>query len=398
MRATWQDAVNHLSGRESQGWEGKCCNKHQHPTSRNLPRCRKLALHLTKWLLVLRISWKCCFEPTSAVYVHQTRSEHTLLGHFIPKAIIFWSGHTWLLTGFLSYQRLGFLLVFVIVQPIPSQNKPATVPRFDESPLLPEPAAPDDTRASVHLALTSSALGAAVVRALLVHHGSSDLRKQAKLVGNLTKRRCCSTYDTRQLLVPWYLILLKSPQHSGGSCCCSGPAAFSLQRAVSDPTECACFKQPTHPDEDQMMLPAAEQRGKCSQARLWWSKKNKKTTTTHHKYACLACLYACSEHVSLRQNGSLFLVLHVRHSLLISGCVLLDLVWEKSGQVSQSFKRKFSILTPKPSNVYSCISAVCPSRHWAGVKHPGLDTSEHVIHNYTNVVTQLRLSECYSSL
>lgn len=191
--ATWQDTVNPLSGREGQGWEGNCCNKHQYLISRNLPRCKKLALHLTELLIVLQISWKCCFEPRSSVNVQQVRSEHTLLDHLIPKLpkLIFLSAVTLLLTGFLSYQWLGFLLIFVIVQPIPSQNKPATVPRFDESPLLPEPPTPGDTRASVHLALTSAVLGAVVGRALLVHHGSSDLRKQAKLVGNPVMKRCC---------------------------------------------------------------------------------------------------------------------------------------------------------------------------------------------------------------
>lgn len=74
---------------------------------------------------------------------------------------------------------------------------------------------------------------------------------------------------------------------------------------------------------------------------------------------------------------------------------MLDLFWEISGQVSQSFNEKFSTLTPKPYNIYNCISTVCPSRHWAGFIHLGLDTSyvysEHIIHNYTNFVTQLRL-------
>lgn len=88
------------------------------------------------------------------------------------------------LMGFVSYQRLGFLLILVIVQLIPSQNEPAAVPRFDEPPLLPEPPAPDDTWASVHLCLTSAALGAAAGRARLLHHGGSDLGKTGRAGGN----------------------------------------------------------------------------------------------------------------------------------------------------------------------------------------------------------------------
>lgn len=89
------------------------------------------------------------------------------------------------LMGFVSYQRLGFLLILVIVQLIPSQNEPAAVPRLDEPPLLPEPPAPDDTWASVHLGLTSAALGAAAGRARLLHHGGSDLGKTGRAGGNL---------------------------------------------------------------------------------------------------------------------------------------------------------------------------------------------------------------------
>lgn len=126
-----------------------------------------------------------CLCSTGQVWTHTA-------GQFNFKFLIFLSGVPLLLTGLLSYQWLGFLLIFVIVQPLPAQNKPATVPRFDESPLLPEPPAPDDTRASVHLTLASAALGAVVGRALLVHHGSSYLWKQAKLVGNpVTMRHCC---------------------------------------------------------------------------------------------------------------------------------------------------------------------------------------------------------------
>lgn len=88
------------------------------------------------------------------------------------------------------YQGFGLLLVFVIVELIPSQNKPATVPSLDKTPLLPEPPTPDDTRASLPLdlcaGLTSIALGTAVGHTLVVHYSNSILQgKKGKEVVSL---------------------------------------------------------------------------------------------------------------------------------------------------------------------------------------------------------------------
>lgn len=162
------------------------------------------------------------------------------------------SPHALTLMGFLSYQRLGFLLIFVVVQLIPSQNEPAAVPRFDESPLLPEPPAPDDTQASVHLGLTSAALGAAAGRALLLHHGGSDLKmKQNAVVKLPLSIKLSNKYD---VLTNTAADSTTSAQISasvsdttlppGGRCC--------HHSASRQPACRARFKQPAHPDEDQM--------------------------------------------------------------------------------------------------------------------------------------------------
>lgn len=81
-----------------------------------------------------------------------------------------------------SYQGFGLLLVLVILELIPSQNKPATVPSLDKAPLFPEPPAPDDARPSLDLCAgrTSAALGAAVGHTLVVHYRDSSLQKEAK--------------------------------------------------------------------------------------------------------------------------------------------------------------------------------------------------------------------------
>lgn len=142
--------------------------------------------------------------------------------------------------SFLSYQWFGFLFIFVIIQPIRSQNKPATVPRFDESPLLPEPPTPDDTQATVHLALSSTVLGAVVGRALLIHHGSSDLQKKKKKSDTVDIKLLLSIKLKQQI---WHQATVFTKQLEGadfiisysvnisalfsGRCRCSGPAAFS---------------------------------------------------------------------------------------------------------------------------------------------------------------------------
>lgn len=83
-----------------------------------------------------------------------------------------------------AYQGFGLLLVFVIVELIPTQNKPATVPSLDKTPLLPEPPTPDNTRKNgppgLFADMTSAALGTAVGRTAVVHYSGSNLQKQAK--------------------------------------------------------------------------------------------------------------------------------------------------------------------------------------------------------------------------
>lgn len=153
--------------------------------------------------------------------------------------------------GFPSYQRLGFLLVFVIVQLIPSQDEPATVPRFDESPLLPEPAAPDDARASL-------GLGAAVGGALLVHHGSSDLgggkKKQAELVGICGGKRRLSVEMQMQMQKTQKgaefftsVFFVQIPASYRDPRCRYEAAAVTFQRSVGGPAQ----------REEQMLLPAS---------------------------------------------------------------------------------------------------------------------------------------------
>lgn len=82
------------------------------------------------------------------------------------------------------YQGLGLLLVFVVVELIPSQNEPAAVPSLHKTSLLPEPATPDDTWASlppdICAGLTSTALGTAVGHTLVLHYSDSNLQKGAK--------------------------------------------------------------------------------------------------------------------------------------------------------------------------------------------------------------------------
>lgn len=78
------------------------------------------------------------------------------------------------------YQGFGLLLVFVIVELVPSQYKPATVPSLDKTSLLSEPPTPDDIRPGLPLnfcaGLTSAALGTAVGHTLVIHYSNSSLQ------------------------------------------------------------------------------------------------------------------------------------------------------------------------------------------------------------------------------
>lgn len=80
------------------------------------------------------------------------------------------------------HQGLGLLLIFVVVELIPSQNEPAAVPSLHKASLLPEPATPDDTWASlppdICAGLTSTALGTAVGQTLVLHNNDSNLQKK----------------------------------------------------------------------------------------------------------------------------------------------------------------------------------------------------------------------------
>lgn len=82
------------------------------------------------------------------------------------------------------YQDLGLLLVFVIVELVPSQNKPAAVPRLNKAPLLFEPPTPDDAGPSLPLGLragvTSTALRTALGHALVVHRRDANLQRDKR--------------------------------------------------------------------------------------------------------------------------------------------------------------------------------------------------------------------------
>lgn len=75
------------------------------------------------------------------------------------------------------HQGFGLLLVFVVVELLPSQDEPAAVPGLDETPLLPEPPTFDDARPPMPLALRVPAtLGTAVGHTLVVHCSRSILQ------------------------------------------------------------------------------------------------------------------------------------------------------------------------------------------------------------------------------
>lgn len=77
------------------------------------------------------------------------------------------------------HQGFGLLLVFVVVELLPSQDEPAAVPGLDETPLLPEPPTSDDAWPPVPLALRVPApLGAAVGHTLVVHYSRSILQQK----------------------------------------------------------------------------------------------------------------------------------------------------------------------------------------------------------------------------
>lgn len=77
------------------------------------------------------------------------------------------------------HQGFGLLLVFVVVELLPSQDEPAAVPGLDETALLPEPPASDDAWPPVPLALRVPApLGTAVGRTLVVHCSQSILQEK----------------------------------------------------------------------------------------------------------------------------------------------------------------------------------------------------------------------------
>lgn len=77
------------------------------------------------------------------------------------------------------YQGFGLLLIFVVVELVPSQYKPATVPSLDKPSLLSEPPTPDDIRPALPLnfctGLTSAVLGTAVGHTLVIHYSNSTL-------------------------------------------------------------------------------------------------------------------------------------------------------------------------------------------------------------------------------
>ena len=84
------------------------------------------------------------------------------------------------------YQDFGLLLVFVIVQLVPSQHKPATVPSLDKASLLPEPPTPDDMRPPLPLKVGAGRTSA-VLGTLVVHYSSSDLQTDTRVGMSLQK-------------------------------------------------------------------------------------------------------------------------------------------------------------------------------------------------------------------
>lgn len=81
-----------------------------------------------------------------------------------------------------SYQSFSLLLIFVIVELIPFQHKPATVPRFDKTSLLPEPPTPDDIRLlTLSTDMTSAAMRTAVRHTLVIHHSYSNLQASKRV-------------------------------------------------------------------------------------------------------------------------------------------------------------------------------------------------------------------------
>lgn len=86
VQVTWQDAVNHLSGREGQGREGNCCNKHQYVTSRNPPRCKH-------GVAVLPVAW---FPPHLCNRTADPLAERTSdCATFWRIPLASWATHTW---------------------------------------------------------------------------------------------------------------------------------------------------------------------------------------------------------------------------------------------------------------------------------------------------------------
>lgn len=89
------------------------------------------------------------------------------------------------------YQGFGLLLIFVIVELVPPQDKPTTVPSLDKTSLLPEPPTPYDPRPSLLLdlcaGLTSATLGTAVGHTLVVHYSNSNLQKTVKICLDIQK-------------------------------------------------------------------------------------------------------------------------------------------------------------------------------------------------------------------
>lgn len=81
-----------------------------------------------------------------------------------------------------SYQSFSLLLIFVIVELIPFQHKPATVPRFDKTSLLPEPPTPDDIQLlTLSTDMTSAAMRTAMRHTLVIHHSYSNLQTSKRV-------------------------------------------------------------------------------------------------------------------------------------------------------------------------------------------------------------------------
>lgn len=131
----------------------------------------------------------------------------------------------------------------------------------------------------------------------------------------------------------------------------------------------------------------------ASAARLGCGDLKKKN---HAPQICLSCMYVCMFWTCFPQAKWQSVACFARAPQRAYQCIcilpMLDLFWEKSGQVSQSFNEKFSTLTRKPYNIYNCISTVCPSRHWAGVIYLGLDTSSVKVNTLFTIIPTLWLS------